>query len=144
MSDIPHSEEMIKRARKLMPPGLTEGDDADGDNVSPQQQQMLAMQQQMQQFEMRLKEAETKETEAKADKAEAEAKKANAEAENEAIDTMLKKVEFAEKSGQLPPGAAQIVRLLMENPEALAGENQAQQPAPMPEQGINPLATAQL
>jgi len=87
LADVPNGEQIKKRARKIMPPGLVENDDTDNEQIDPAQQQAAMMQQKAAEIEMRKKDAETSEKEA-------QAKKANAQADNEAIDTAIKKIEF--------------------------------------------------
>ena len=128
LADIPNSEAIKKRARKIMPPHLVEGDDKDAQEIDPAQQQQQQLAMQNAELELRLKTAETIELEAKA-------KKASAEADNEMVDTALKKFELAEKAGALPPGASAIFRTIMDLPvEQIAGGQPAQPQQPPPQQ----------
>lgn len=113
-ANVPGADTLVKRIRKMHPPGMVEGDDDDSEQVDPARQaaQQAAMAQQ--QAEMRKLDAEVRKTEAEADDASAEA--------------MVSRVEAAERLGGLPPGAAEIMRALM---SASAGG----QPEPSPMSG---------
>jgi hypothetical protein len=113
-ANIPGKDELVKRIRKMHPPGMVEGDDEDAAQQDPARQAAAEAAMQAQQVEMRLKEAETRKTEAEAEDATAEA--------------MLTKVEAAERLGGLPPGAAEIMRAIMSAP---AGAS----PGPSPSTG---------
>jgi len=124
LADVPNGEQIKKRARKIMPPGLVENNDTDNEQIDPMQKQMAEMQQKNADLEMRLKAAETSEKEA-------QAKRANAQADNEAVDTAMKKIALSEKAGMLPSGAAEIFRTIMATPaDQITAPPPVQQPQP--------------
>ena len=136
--DWPMSEEIAKRLKALLPPGLQEGEDGKPAPPDPAQQAAAQMQQQMASLQLREAEANAKKAEADAVKAEAEAAQAEFEAERQSHGVFaLRQVEtdiaarFAEHAKNPPalPGSDQA------NQAQAKIDMAAQQPAAPPQNG---------
>ena len=105
--DWPGADDLAERLKKLLPPGLSGGNEPD-----PEAAQMQAMQQQQ---AARLSEVNLAEEEAKAAKAAADAERAAAEAEKSRLGVAEQTLELAIKSGQLDEAIrSAVAKALME------------------------------
>jgi hypothetical protein len=117
--DWPMSDEIAKRLKVLLPPGLQEGEDGKPAPPDPAQQAAAQMQQQMAEFQLREAEANAKKAEADAVKAEAEAAQAEFEAERQSHGVFALRQVSTDIAARFADHA--------KNPPALPGSDQANQ-----------------
>lgn len=106
LADIPKADSFVKRARKMLPPGLVDGEE-EGQDPNPAQAQQ---QQQAQAMQQRMAEIAMKKEEAQATEAIADAEKAKAEAMEAEIDVLMKRVEANGRMAELQAYMAGLAR----------------------------------